>query len=112
LARIERGLSIADMSDEVGLTFRLAHEFENLTTPLPFEWLELWCQTVGVPFEDYIAIYRADQSEWDERQALLEIEVETHAPTSVNRASIWLSSLRSVAAHFAKRFASLYSTAR
>ncbi len=111
LARIERGLSIADMSDEVGLTFRLAHEFENLTAPLPFEWLEVWCETVGVPFEDYLTIYRADQREWDQRQALLEIEAETHAPTSVNRAFSWLSILRSVAAHIAKRFTSLFSTA-
>ncbi len=116
LARLERGLSIAEMSDEVGLTFRLAHEFENIVAPLPFEWLEVWCQTVGVPFNDYIAIYRADQREWDERQALLEIEAEAFAPeapapTSVNRGSgIW-QHLRSVAAHIAKRFASRFSTA-
>ncbi len=110
LARLERGLSIADMSDEVGLTFRLAHEFETLTAPLPFEWLEVWCETVGVPFADYLTIYRADQREWDERQAQLEIEAETHAPTSVKGGSgIW-QHLRSVAAHIAKRFASLFST--
>ena len=115
LARLERGLSIADMSDEVGLTFRLAHEFENIVAPLPFEWLEVWCETVGVPFADYLTIYRADEREWDARQDELEIETDQqhHEPLAlpnVNRAFRWLSILCSVAAHIVKRFLSRYST--
>jgi transcriptional regulator with XRE-family HTH domain len=112
LARIERGLSIADMSDEVGLSFKLAYEFENLITPLPFEWLEIWCETVGVPFADYLAIYRADQREWDEGQAFLEIEAQAFAPSTVTHAFCWLSSLRSAVAHTVSRLASLFSVGR
>lgn len=130
LARLERGLSIADMSDEVGLTFRLANEFESLTTPLPFDYLELWCQVVGVPFDDYLAIYRADERAWDERQAekkaarerevretpcltnteATDTEAPTPAPTSVSRGFGFLNLLRSIAAHIANRMRSRFFT--
>ncbi len=62
-ARIERGLSIPDMAKRVGLGFQLAHEFENLITPLPFCHLSLWSEAVGVPFEDFVAIYNAEMEE-------------------------------------------------
>ena len=121
LARIERGLSIAEMSDEVGLTFRLAHEFENLAAPLPFEWLELWCQTVGVPFEDFLAIYWADECVWDERQAQLEIESAApciniteicgiKTPAGPNPDFGFLGTLHVALARLAKFFHSLIST--
>ena len=62
-ARIECGLSIPDMAKRVGLGFQLAHEFENLITPLPFCHLSLWSEAVGVPFEDFVAIYNAEMEE-------------------------------------------------
>lgn len=120
LARLERGLSIADMSDEVGLTFRLAHEFENITAPLPFEWLEIWCQTVGVQFEDFLAIYWADEREWQERQDAKEAaqkreasETETPAtePEPDPRSSGVLNPLSSWVDRIARFFRSLFSTA-
>lgn len=135
-ARIERGLSIADMSDEVGLTFGLANEFEHGVTPLPFEWLEVWCETVGVPFADYLAIYWADEREWAERQveqredAQKEAEQQTPCITNTgpNQATVTkapallrstshsprgfslLAYLRSLVAHIRSRLRSLFST--
>jgi transcriptional regulator with XRE-family HTH domain len=130
LARLERGLSIADMTDEVGLSFKLAYEFENIVTPLPFDYLEVWCETVGIPFADYLAIYRADQREWDERQDQLEIapdqqqhsapcitvtaadeiEATETAPTSVNRRFGVLNLLRAAFDRIASFFHSRFCT--
>lgn len=127
LARLGRGLSISDMSDEVGLTYRLANEFETLAAPLPFEWLEVWCQTVGVPFDDFLAIYWADEREWEQRQERKqseqqapcititeagEGETETLAPTSVNRGFGWLSSLRAALSRVARFSRLSFSTSR
>ncbi len=120
-ARIERGLSIADMAGEVGLTFRLANEFENGVTPLPFCHLELWCEAVGVPFDDYLALYRAEERAWDEREAekkapcITDTEAtETEAPApALSRSPSsfgFLNSLRSAFAHIRDRFLSLFST--
>jgi transcriptional regulator with XRE-family HTH domain len=58
-ARIEKGLSLFEVAELVGLQLSLAYEVENLIAPLPFEWLEVWCKVVGVPFEDYLAVYWA-----------------------------------------------------
>lgn len=83
-ARIDCGLSIPDMAKRVGLGLRLAREFENAITPLPFCHLEIWCQVVGVPFEDYLALYwaemevyfEAEEREAEEREAAQEREVQ------------------------------------
>ena len=62
-ARIEKGLSLFEVAELVGLQLPLAYEVENLIAPLPFEWLEVWCKVVGVPFDDYLEIY------WDMEEA-------------------------------------------
>ena len=113
LARINKGLSIADMSDEVGLSFRLAYEFENLVAPLPFCHMRVWCDVVGVPFDDFLAIYWADEEAYavaKEREAEQKVaeqqslgitstkagapEVPTSNPPHSPRNVGWLSPLR------------------
>lgn len=121
-ARIERGLSIPDMADRVGLGLRLAHEFEDVVTPLPFSHLELWCEAVGVPFADYLSIYWAEEREIRECE---EREAEQKAPCITNTTSDEtaapalsysprgcgiLNFLRSLVAHIRERFLSRFST--
>ena len=76
-ARIECGLSLSDMAKRVGLGFQLAHEFENLITPLPFCHLSLWSEAVGVPFDDFVAIYNAEMEELFDAQERETQERET-----------------------------------
>lgn len=135
-ARIDKGLSIADMSDEVGLSFKLAYEFETLVTPLPFEWLEVWCKVVGVPFADYLVVYwdgqevyfqkQEKEREAEETEAAREREgtpnahsstntaAETTAPAnaSENRAFGLLAPLCAAFARVAVFFRALFSTPR
>ncbi len=124
-ARIERGISLAEMAKLVGLPLQSAHDFENLAMPLPFEWIEAWCKVVGVPFADYLAVYWAMEEadfEAQERDAaqkeaaqnapcITNTESEADAPSnaSVSRGG-WLWPLRAALDRIAIFFRSLFST--
>jgi transcriptional regulator with XRE-family HTH domain len=124
LTRLERGLSIADMADEVELHHKLAYEFENALTPLPFDYLEVWCQAVRVPFEDFLAIYWADEEAYDAaKEAQSKTEQKTPGITNTSsgltpepalshssRAFGFLIRLRSEATRITKGFLSSFST--
>ena len=116
-ARIEKGLSLSEIAELVGLQLSLAYEFENLIAPLPFEWLETWCKVVGVPFEDYLAVYWAMEEadfETQEREAAQNTQKEAAAPSpfseNVNRRFSILNLLRAAVAYIARRVTALFCT--
>ena len=126
-ARIDKGLSLFEVAELVGLELPLAYEVENLIAPLPFDWLEVWCKVVGVPFADYLVVYWDSQREWDERQdarkEAQECEAAQNAPSStnteppapsfpsVNGGFGGLATLRATFDRVARFFRSLFSTA-
>jgi transcriptional regulator with XRE-family HTH domain len=116
-ARIEKGLSLAEVAELVGLQLSLAYEFENLIAPLPFEWLEVWCKVVGVPFDDYLAVYWAMEEAYaaaKEREAEQNTQEVPAAPApfseNVSCGSGWLWTLRAAFASTSSRFLSRLRT--
>jgi transcriptional regulator with XRE-family HTH domain len=127
-ARIDKGLSLFEVAELVGLELPLAYEVENLIAPLPFEWLEVWCKVVGVPFADYLVVYWASEEAYFQK---LECEAEEKAARergdtpnapcitnteadatlieSLSRGCTWLTTLRAAFDRIARFFRSRFS---
>lgn len=58
-ARLEKGLPLSKIAKRISIPLAWADAFENGNAPLDFMFIRMWCEAVGVPFDEFRAIFRA-----------------------------------------------------